>query len=121
MKRHHSFDARPAACLAFLAVLLLWVPARAENYGIWAAGGDPYMGPQMEAWAREFAKLIGERGVANMDSAKSEAELLAAIKRLKGKVKCGDSIVFYYNGHGGETGGSLEFRCARGCVSTSIS
>jgi hypothetical protein len=107
--------------LAFLAVLFLPVPARAENYGIWAAGGDPIMGPQMEAWAREFAKLIGDRGVTNMDSAKSEAELLAAIKKLKGKVKCGDSIVFYYNGHGSESGGNLEFRRggSRGSVSAS--
>jgi len=110
MRRHPSFDVGPAAGFALLAVLLLWVPARAENYGIWAAGGDPLMGPQMEAWAREFARLVGERGVTNMDSAKSEGELLAAIKRLKGRVNPGDSIVFYYNGHGSASGGNLEFR-----------
>ena len=92
----------------------------AENYGIWAAGGDPSMGPKMEEWGREFAKLMKDRGVSNMDSAKSKDDLLAAIRRLKGKVKCGDSIVFYYNGHGGATDGALKFERG-GTITGSVS
>jgi hypothetical protein len=97
--------------LILLLVALVRIGA-AENYGLWVTGGDGEhfdKGPKMEEWAREFADLMKGRGVNNMDSAKSKDELKAAIKRLKGKVKCGDSIVFYFNGHGAPTGGDLSF------------
>ncbi|GEM_PF-6100024 len=98
-----------ASLLAVLLVLVVAPPATyARDRAIIATGGDP--NPEIAAWRKgladkfesEFKRRSGD--TSDVSRPEDPAGVESAIKGLKGKVKCGEDIVIYFNGHGTASG-----------------
>ena len=92
-----------------LICLFFSLKAFATDYGIVISGGDAKadVSNWREETADKFTELIKGRGVesGNIEEPRSEDGVKNAILGLKGKVKCGDNVVIYFNGHGNSSGG----------------
>lgn len=99
------------SCFTLAAVCFLLIPQTvfATDHGIVISGGDE--NDDISDWREQtldkFSEELERRGVdeGNIQRPGTEEDVKNAIKGLKGKVKCGDNIVIYFNGHGNRFGG----------------